>query len=105
LTLELEERYKAMHKLPFNRKVLHVDATGRLVFVPNYMHKYNQILTYAFIVQDIEKLSNETSSVDSNYLLLSVSSLKLSPCLLLIFRENINPIQLINQIIFSSHFN
>ena len=63
-----------MHKLPFNRKVLHVDATGRLVFVPNYMHKYNQILTYAFIVQDIEKLSNETSSVDNNYLLLSETS-------------------------------
>ena len=63
-----------MQKFPFNRRVLHVDATGRLVFVPNYMHKYNQILTYVFIVQDIEKLSNETSSVDNNYLLLSETS-------------------------------
>ena len=46
-----------------------------------------------------------SSSVDSNYILLAVSSLKLSPCLLLIFRENINSIQSINQIIFLSHFN
>ena len=48
MTLELEEQYKAMHKLPFKRRVLHIDATGRLVFVPKYMHKYNQILTYAY---------------------------------------------------------
>jgi hypothetical protein len=60
---------KAMDKLPFNRKVLHVDATGRLVFVPNNMHKYNQILTYANIPN-----ANEKSSVDNNYLLLSETS-------------------------------
>ncbi len=54
---------KAMDKLPFNRRFLHVDATGRLVFVPSYMHKYNQILTYANIPN-----ANEKSSVDNNYL-------------------------------------
>ena len=38
------------------------------------MQKYNQILTYAFIVQDIGELSNETHSAESNYLLLSETS-------------------------------
>jgi len=53
---------KAMDKLPFNRRFLLVDATRRLVFVPNYMHKYNQVLTYANIPN-----ANEKSSVDNNY--------------------------------------
>ncbi len=37
--------------------------------MPNYMHKYNQILSYADIPNAKEK-----SSVDNNYLLLSETS-------------------------------
>ena len=74
MTLELESQYVALHKLPLNRRILHMDATGRLIKIPNYMKEYSRILTYAFIAQDLDKLSNETSEKNSNYLLLSETS-------------------------------
>ena len=74
MTLELESQYVALHKLPLNRRILHMDATGCLINIPNYTKEYNRILTYAFIVQDLDNLSKETSEIGSNYLVLSETS-------------------------------
>ena len=71
MTLAIESQYEALHKLPFQRRIMHMDATGRLIKIPKYMREYGKILTYAFIVQDLDKLSNETRDKNSNYLLVS----------------------------------
>ena len=74
MTLAIESQYEALHKLPFQRRIMHMDATGRLIKIPKYMREYGKILTYAFIVQDLDKLSNETRDKNSNYLLVSETS-------------------------------
>jgi hypothetical protein len=73
MTLHTELQFKAYKKIPSSRRILHMDATGNMISIPNTMRKYNRILTYALIAQDIDKLSN-THREESNYLLLSETS-------------------------------
>jgi hypothetical protein len=59
MTLLLEKQLVALHKLPYKRRIIHLDATGKLVNIPKYMRDYNRILTYGLIVQDLDKFSND----------------------------------------------
>ena len=73
MTLHTESQFKAYKKIPSSRRILHMDATGNMISIPHTMRKYNRILTYALIAQDIDKLSN-THKEEQNYLLLTETS-------------------------------
>lgn len=52
ITLHCEQQIKVLHSIPAEQRVLHIDATGQLVYVAKYMKKYPKIMNYAFIVKD-----------------------------------------------------
>jgi hypothetical protein len=50
--LHHEIQLEAFHKIPAERRIIHVDATGGLVHITKAMKNYSQIMNYAIIVKD-----------------------------------------------------
>ncbi|CAF0770120.1 unnamed protein product [Brachionus calyciflorus] len=63
LNLHTEIQIKLISRIPENRRILHVDATGGLISLPKYMHDYGQILTYAMLLKDSTKLQEDGQNV------------------------------------------
>ena len=70
MTLATESQYKALHIIPVEHRMLHMDATGKLVNIAAYMQDYKQIYTYGIIAKDMRKISES----NSKYLLVTETS-------------------------------
>ena len=52
INLTIEFQFKTLHKIKREHRILHVDATGKLVVIPKRIKEYPQIMNYAFLVKD-----------------------------------------------------
>ena len=64
----MEEQLVALKQIAFDRRMINLDATGKLVKITKQMHTYKQILTYGFVAQDLDMLS------EGKYLVVSKTS-------------------------------
>ena len=68
MTLCMEEQLCALHTIPVKNRILHMDATGRLVKIKDKEHSYGQILTYGIMAQNLEDIGGNLAK----YLLVTV---------------------------------
>ena len=66
ISLHTELQLKALKSIPRKNRILHIDATGKLVHIPKIMRDFKQIMNYAMIVKN-------ASSIDERGLLINES--------------------------------
>ena len=47
---------KALKSIPKTNRILHIDATGKVVHIPKAIKEFKQIMNYALIVKDSSNL-------------------------------------------------
>ena len=67
ITLHSELQMLALNKIIKMDRILHTDATGKLVSIPKYMKDCKQIMNYALLVKDTSDLEKQGLLVSESF--------------------------------------
>jgi hypothetical protein len=59
MQLHTEMQIRLLKTIPYERRLLHIDATSKLVKIRKYMRDYPAIFNYAMIVKDVSRLKDK----------------------------------------------
>lgn len=66
ITIYCEAQLKLIHSIPIQRRLVHIDATGQLVYIPKVMQEYNRIMNYAMLIRDSYNSDNRAVIINEN---------------------------------------